>query len=141
VKKLLVLSLFIILNACAFETEIESPEENPFEDCDSIVYHNIGYSTEGAYISEEGDAYRVIMDFENQDDFFEKDLLSARDVGMLAYFSYRVYAQREYPNVELVKEKLQNIFVGVTNTDSEFTRLFVPNLYDIDSICSKSLRY
>lgn len=135
-KKLVVLtilSLIIVLSACGFETtNIEESYQDQFKDCDSIIYHTIEYSVEGVYVSEDGDAFRVTMDYEDQNIFFENDYLSARDIGMLAYLSYKVYAKKGYPNADLVKEKLQNILVVVTNTEEELAKLYVPKIYNID---------
>jgi hypothetical protein len=150
-KKLIgILGCFIFLNACTFAVQSKADKcplkdniENSYEGCNSILIPRMEYLLEDTYISEEGDKYRVTMDYENKDDFLNPDNYSAKDIGMLAHLSAKVYAERNFPNTSLVKEKLQNIHVIVLYNQDTFARLRDPELYSQDPIaaCGKAHKY
>jgi len=96
------------------------------------VYHNIEYSTENTYVSEDGNVFNVWVDYEKKTDF---DLVgdisySGKDIGMIAHWVAQVYEEKGYSNAALVKEKLQNIQVIITHTKEEMARLNNPALYE-----------
>jgi len=139
-KKIVVLflsSIFIgsFITGCTntiYDPDSET-EDVKIETCENQtpVYHSIEYSVENAYVSPEGDLFRVLIEYEKKTDF---DLVgygyySGKDIGMLAYWSSVVYREKGYPNADLVKEKLQNIQVIVTHTNNEIARLYDQNLY------------
>jgi hypothetical protein len=112
--------------------EEPEPPKDPFKDCETIIYHNVEHSMKGIYVSKNGDAYNVTVDYEELEDFFRRGVLSGKDIGFLAYLSAKVYKKKEYPNAKLVKEKLQNIHVIVPHTKEEFARLYLPFSYKDD---------
>lgn len=150
-KKLTItLSLLVILNACTFAVQpksdlcpLKDDVENSYEGCNSVLIPNMEYLSEDTYVSEEGDEYRVTIDYENEDDFLNSNNYSAKDIGMLAYLSTKVYAERNLPGSIWVKVKLQNIHVIVLHNQDTFARLRNPELYSQDPIaaCGEAHKY
>lgn len=111
----------------------DSSVTDDLSSCTDLVYYPIEYSTEGAYVSERGEVYRVTMHFENVEDAAQVGAYTAKDLGMAANSVFEAWQDQALPNPEIVRDYLSVFHVIVLHTkemtDLDFARLYEPEAF------------
>jgi len=119
------------------EVYFETIYLEPVEECGFLIDHDTDFLVSETYISPEGKRFYVTMDFENRKNFIEPNHYSPYDIGKMAYLATQIYKEKGYLNSELVQNKLSNIHIFVTNTREQFSKLYNPELFYMDSESAK----
>lgn len=119
---------------CNEETKQEFANLKEDENCEITIYHQTQHTERGTFVSPDGHEYKVQVDYEKEEDFLDNHY-TPQDIGMLAHLSINSYQEKGYEEqgwskTSFVRSKLSNIYVFVTSTRNEFTRLTNSRLYD-----------